>query len=67
MSWEQAKNDAANWLGTLKLGKDLHGQHIDLLQHAATLKAQGQFRTMVLRAAARLIKKRGGTSNISED
>lgn len=59
MSNQDAKDAASEWLGTLKLGRDLTGQTIDLTPHLATLKFDGTFRRMVLQAVAAKLKKRG--------
>lgn len=58
ISWETAQDEAAKWLGTLKLGRDLYGQTIDLSARGDTLKAEGEFRRMVLEAARRKLVKR---------
>jgi hypothetical protein len=60
MSWKDAKTAAIEWVKQLNLPTDLTGQTFDLAQLAAKLPHQGAFREMVLRAAARIIRQRGG-------
>ena len=57
MSWEDAQKIAAEWLGSLHVGRDLYRKDIDLC--AAVLNQTGEFRNMVLEAARRKLKKRG--------
>ena len=59
MSNEDATNAASDWIGTLKLGRDLTGQTIDLTPHLPTLPYEGTFRRMVLQAVTKKLKKRG--------
>jgi len=59
MSWIDAKSAASAWLRGLNLPNDLHGRVIDLSQLSASLTARDQFRTMVLRAAARELRHQG--------
>ena len=59
MSWSDAKSKAAEWLRGLNLAADLHGQIIDLELLGGRLEAQGAFREMILRAAARELRHRG--------
>jgi len=59
MSWSDAKTKAAEWLRGLKLPGNLQGQIIDLKGLGEQLEAQGTFRDMVLRAAARELRHRG--------
>ena len=59
LSWEDAVEEAGKWLGTLRLGRNLDGQTIDLTPHMSTLAAEGHFRTMVLQSVRRKLKKRG--------
>jgi len=64
MSWEKAKAEAERWLAELKIPTKAQGQYFDLADKGETLKVEGGFRLMVLRAADRLIKKRGGSVNL---
>lgn len=59
MSWKDAQDEAAKWLGTLKLGRDLFRQTIDLREPAKSMPYEGKFRDMVLEAARRKLIKRG--------
>lgn len=59
MSNQDAIEEAGKWLGTLRLGRDLNGQTIDLTRHLDTLKCEGRFRRMVLQAVVQKLKKRG--------
>jgi hypothetical protein len=61
MSWNDAKISAVDWLRGLNLPGNLRGQIIDLQQLGVRLEAQGVFRQMVLRAAARELRQRGAT------
>jgi hypothetical protein len=64
MSWEQAMREAEDWL--LACGVPRHqgikGQYFDLHEKGDLIIKQGQFRTMILRAAERIMKKRGATA-----
>jgi hypothetical protein len=66
MSWENALRDADNWLQTLSLPKPLKGKFINLDDHADTLKIDGNYRVIVLRAAKRLLEKRGADVHFTE-
>jgi len=59
MSWKDAKHNAAEWLRGLNLPVDMHGQIIDLQTLGLKLEADGPYRLMVLRAAARELRHRG--------
>ena len=59
LSWAEAKKEASRWLGTLALGRKLHGQTVDLRPHASSLPENEMFRRMVLDAVSRKLKKRG--------
>jgi hypothetical protein len=50
---------AGEWLGSLRLGRDLRGQTVDLTEQAKTLPFEGTFRAMVLEAVRRKLVKRG--------
>lgn len=50
---------AGQWLGSLRLGRNLDGQTIDLTPFADSLPYEGTFREMVLEATRRKLKKRG--------
>jgi hypothetical protein len=57
LSWEDAQEAAGQWLGSLRLGRDLTGKAIDLTREE--LPYTGKFRDMVLEAVRRKLKKRG--------
>ena len=59
MSNEDAQSKASEWIGTLKLGRDLTGQSIDLTPHLLSLPYEGTFRRMVLQAVTKKLRKRG--------
>ena len=59
LSWNDAVEEAGKWLGSLRLGRVLDGQTIDLTEAAKTLQCEGRFREMVFEAARRKLKKRG--------
>lgn len=54
MGWESALRDAE-----LPLPKPIKGEYINLDDFADTLDTQGNYRILVLRAAKRLLEKRG--------
>jgi len=64
LSWADAVDEAGKWIGSLHLGRDLHGQTIDLTEAAKALPFEGVFRDMVIDAACRKLKKRGARSII---
>ena len=67
MSWRSAKKEAQRWLDTLNLQtKALRGQRIDLNAQAASLRFEAKFRTMVIRAAKRILEERGVFAVIDE-
>jgi hypothetical protein len=49
------------WRASASRHQGIKGKHFDLHELGATIIQQGQFRTMILRAADRLMKKRGAT------
>ena len=59
MSWKRAKQDAEKWLQSLQIPGKLKGQTIDLREPAAKLTFEGDYRRMVLQAAARQLKASG--------
>jgi hypothetical protein len=59
LSWEDAVEEAGKWLGSLRLGRVLDGQTIDLTEAAKSLKFEGRFREMIFESARRKLKKRG--------
>lgn len=59
MSWKEAKEAAGEWLGQFGLGRDLFGKTVDLSDKGETLKAEGEFRRMVLQAAREKLRRRG--------
>lgn len=63
MSQKEAEAEASKFIGTIKLGRDLFRQKIDLTPHAAALASfEGVFRRMVFQAIEQKLKKRGATS-----
>ena len=67
MSWERAKKEARSWVDGLNLPtRRLRGQKIDLNEQAKTLRFEAKFRTMVIRAAKRLLFNRGVMAEIDE-
>ncbi len=58
VSAETAKEEASKWLGSLRLGRDLYGQVVDLSARGDTLPFTGEFRRMVIEAARRKLVKR---------
>lgn len=59
ISWENAVKEAGDWLGSLRLGRDLRGQAIDLTEQVKSLPFDGVFRQMVIEAVRRKLVKRG--------
>ena len=59
VGWQDAQEAASEWLGTLRLGRDLTGKSVDLSDKGDTLSVTGDFRRMVLEAARRKLVKRG--------
>jgi len=68
MSWEKAQREAEKWLATsgVPAHQGIRGQYFDLRDHGDKIAAQGQFRAMILRAAARQLTKRGATASLPE-
>ena len=66
MSWKDAQREARLWIDGLNL-QNVKGRLIDLREPATKLTFQGEFRTMVLRAAERLLKTRGATALLPDD
>ncbi len=68
MSWDRAQKEAQRWVDSLNLAtKSMQGQSVDLTEQAKSLKFEPKFRVMVIRAAKRLLTKRGVTPVIPED
>lgn len=59
LSWEDAVEEAGKWLGSLRLGRRLDGQTVDLVEAAKTLAFEGRFRQMIFESVRRKLKKRG--------
>ena len=57
LSWQEAKAAASEWLGSLRLGRDITGRSIDLSKKPFPFT--GKFRRMVLDSVRRKLKKRG--------
>jgi hypothetical protein len=51
--------EAGKWLGSLRLGRRLDGQTVDLVEAAKTLPFEGRFRQMIFESVRRKLKKRG--------
>lgn len=66
VSWKDAQREARHWIDSLNLQK-VKGRLIDLREPAKKLQFQGHFRTMVLRAAERLLVTRGATAILPEE
>lgn len=66
MSWHIAKKEARHWIDSQNL-HDVRGRLIDLREAAHSLRFQGHFRLMVLRAAERLLKTRGAVAILPDD
>ena len=70
MSWERAQKDARRWVDSLNLPtRSLKGQTLDLTAQAEVLAKtylEPKYRTMVIRAAKRLLTTRKVTANIPE-
>ncbi len=64
MSWAQAQREAEKWLAAsgVPQHQGIKGRYFDLHEKGAGIIQEGQFRTMILRAADRSIKKRGATA-----
>jgi hypothetical protein len=67
MSWEQALRDAEKWLVSVGVpaGK-IKGQHFYLNDRPEGLPEKEGYRIMVLRAAKRLLEKRGATAYLPD-
>ena len=66
MSWKDAQREARRWIDGMNIQKP-KGRLIDLREPAKKLTFQGDFRTMVLRAAERLVVKRGATAILPDE
>jgi hypothetical protein len=66
MSWKQAQEDARRWVDQTKLKREeIEGKLVDLRPYAGLISAfEGQYRTMVLGAAKRVLKARGAAGSI---
>ena len=59
MSWREAQNEAQRWLDKARLTELVkQGEPVDLRPFADLLQAQGNFRTMVLDAVRRQLRKK---------
>lgn len=58
MSWKDAKAEAKRWIDQQQIPRIARGGSWDLTEPARRLKWAGDFRTMVLEAARRLLKTR---------
>ncbi len=67
MSWQAARKEAQRWLDTLNLQtRSLKGQKINLSEQAKGLRGEAKFIAMIIRAAKRLLFKRGIVAEIDE-
>jgi hypothetical protein len=66
MSWKDAQREARDWIDSLHLQK-IEGTLVDLRGPAKALRFRGKFRTMVFRAAKRIIADRGATALLPEE
>jgi hypothetical protein len=66
VSWERALRDAERWIQTLPLPKPIKGQFVNLDNFSASLSIDGNYRIIVLRAAKRLLEKRGADVYFTE-
>jgi len=66
MSWKEAQREAKRWIDGLNL-QNIKGRLIDLREPAKSLRFRGKFRSMVLRAAKRIIADRGATAVLPEE
>jgi hypothetical protein len=57
LTWKEAQDAASEWIGTLRLGRDLTGKVINL--NAEPFPFSGHDRNVVLEAVRRKLKKRG--------
>lgn len=60
LSWANAQHEAGEWIGQLHLPRDLTGRDLDFSH--VPLPFDGKFRSMVLVAIKRKLKKRGARS-----
>ncbi|HPA21585.1 MAG TPA: hypothetical protein PLU30_27850 [Verrucomicrobiae bacterium] len=63
MSWEEARKAALEWLAKAGVKRELHRQIIDLTDLEGLLPPdmKPNYKVMVIRAAMRIVRKRGGT------
>ena len=70
LSWDRAQTAARRWVDSLNIAtRSLKGQTVDLTPQApalAKLYPEPKFRTMVIRAAVRLLRTRGVEATIPE-
>lgn len=66
VSWKDAQKEARHWIDSLNL-QNVKGRLIDLREPAKKLTFKGHFRTMVLRAAERLLVSRGATALLPDE
>ena len=67
MSWQAARKEAQRWLDQLQLQTSkLKGQKIDLSEQAKSLRGEPKFIAMIIRAAKRILFKRGIVAEIQE-
>ena len=70
LSWENAQKDARRWVDSLNIPtRSLKGKAVDLTTQALALAKvypEPKYRTMIIRAARRLLTSRGVTATIPE-
>jgi hypothetical protein len=64
MSWEEARERALEWLAKGGVEREIRGQVVDLTDIEGLLPPDMKpgFKAMVIRAAERIVRKRGGTA-----
>jgi hypothetical protein len=67
MEWKQAKARAQEWIESLNLPQNLKGQTIHLHRLSETLREPLLDKLIILRAAARILKRRGAKVDLHSD
>lgn len=65
MSWKDAQKDAKRWVDSLNLPSNTKG-FLDLTEQGKTIRHAPEYRTMVVRAARRILRKRGIECHLPE-
>ena len=66
MSWAGALEKAERWIQTLPIPKKVRGEFINLDDFIETVPGTGGERTILLRAAKRILEKRGATVRFTD-